>query len=100
MNMSEINIAIKKIRKNIFGAMCDQDVVGMVIPDIGFWGHNPIFKNLVYVCTWVAEFLVSAHSIEPIITECKGYFATWRQNKVFISPTLGHGNWAEQPYPV
>lgn len=36
MNMSEINIAIKKIRKNIFGAMCDQDVVGMVIPDIGF----------------------------------------------------------------
>lgn len=36
MNMSEINIAINKIRKNIFGAMCDQDVVGMVIPDIGF----------------------------------------------------------------
>lgn len=36
MNMSEINIAIKKIRKNIFCAMCDQDVVGMVIPDIGF----------------------------------------------------------------
>lgn len=36
MNMSEINIAIKEIRNNIFGAMCDQDVVGMVIPDIGF----------------------------------------------------------------
>lgn len=70
MNMSEINIAIKKIRKNIFGAMCDQDVVGMVIRDIGFWGHIPILKNLVYVCTWVAEFLVSAPSIEPIITEC------------------------------
>lgn len=69
MNMSEINIAIKKIRKNIFGAMCDQDVVGMVIPDIGFWGHSPILKNLVYVSTWVAEFLVSAPSIEPIITE-------------------------------
>lgn len=50
--------------------MCDQDVVGMIIPDIGFWGHNPILKNPVYECTWVAEFLVSAPSIEPIITEC------------------------------
>lgn len=70
MNMFEINIVIKKIWKNIFGVMCDLDVVGMVILDIGFWGYNFIFKNFVYVCIWVVEFLVSAFSIEFIIIEC------------------------------